>query len=134
MSFHQGNFSEEFKVEGREKFHRSPPAWSSCVVSFCLYKDLQFLIADATPALKQERPADSYNNRSFCHCHVLSISQPLPYARRELRQEKYFCNRAWSYYSLVFPCCLLMLVQLGLWELERMEEQSGWFLLIKTPQ
>lgn len=99
----------------------------------CLYKDLQFLIADVTPVLKQEGPADPCNNRSFCHCHVLSISQPFPYARRELRWEKYFYNRAWSYQSLVFPCCLLIPVQLGLWELKRMEEQSGYFLLIKTP-
>lgn len=96
MSFHQGNINEEFEVEERGKFHRSPPACSSCVVPFCLYKDLRFLTADVTPALKQEGPADSCNNRSFCHCHVLSFSQPLPYAKRELRWE-YFYNRTWSY-------------------------------------
>jgi len=95
MSFHQGNINEEF--DGGEKFHSSPPAWSSCVVPLCLYQDPQSATADVTSVLQQQSPADPHNNRSFCHGPTLNVSQRLSYARRELCWEAYFCDRSQSY-------------------------------------
>lgn len=126
MSFHQGNINEEF--EGGKEFHSSPPAPRSCVVPLRLYRDLQSVTADVTPALKQESPADPYNNRPFCRCPVPSISQRPSYAGREISAIELSLNRAW-----VFPWYSLVPVQLGLWELAGNRGAIRVFFINKDP-